>query len=97
MGMKQWDPRLDYRDQSHLMPIITPAYPCMNSSYNVSESTLKIMMVSAAVCQQQFDTVCCKWVGGVGGGGGGKRCGGVCRALQDSRSAWTVLISGEQY
>jgi len=44
LDMKQWDPTVDRSEKYHVMPIITPAYPCQNSSYNVSHSTLDIML-----------------------------------------------------
>ena len=43
LGLSVWDPRRNPKDRYHLMPIITPAYPCMNSTYNVTSSTLRVM------------------------------------------------------
>ncbi|XP_013401356.1 poly(A) polymerase type 3 [Lingula anatina] len=39
-----WDPRVNLSDRFHLMPIITPAYPQQNSTFNVTVSTRTIMM-----------------------------------------------------
>lgn len=38
-----WDPRVNVSDRYHLMPIITPAYPQQNSTFNVSCSTRAVM------------------------------------------------------
>ena len=38
-----WDPRINPSDKYHLMPIITPAYPQQNSTFNVTHSTLAVM------------------------------------------------------
>ena len=43
LGYPVWDPRQNVADRFHLMPIITPAYPQQNSTFNVSKSTLEVM------------------------------------------------------
>eukprot|EP00730_Choanoeca_flexa_P015774 TRINITY_DN7320_c0_g1_i1.p1 TRINITY_DN7320_c0_g1~~TRINITY_DN7320_c0_g1_i1.p1 ORF type:complete len:574 (+),score=106.39 TRINITY_DN7320_c0_g1_i1:123-1844(+) len=40
LGLRQWDPSINYRDGEDLMPIITPAYPNQNAAFNVSRSNL---------------------------------------------------------
>lgn len=39
--MPAWNPEVNPRDGLHIMPIITPAYPSMNSSYNVGFPQLR--------------------------------------------------------
>ncbi|MBW0463086.1 hypothetical protein O181_002801 [Austropuccinia psidii MF-1] len=39
-----WNPKIYPQDRGHRMPIITPAYPCMCSTHNVTKSTAQIMM-----------------------------------------------------
>jgi poly(A) polymerase Pap1 len=59
MGLPVWNPGRNLRDQTHLMPIITPCYPAANSSYNVSESTLAAMKVSACARPRPSHPVDC--------------------------------------
>ncbi|CAG9572997.1 unnamed protein product [Danaus chrysippus] len=44
LGFPVWDPRVNMSDRYHLMPIITPAYPQQNSTFNVSASTRTVIM-----------------------------------------------------
>ncbi|KAM9316795.1 poly(A) polymerase gamma [Gastrophryne carolinensis] len=44
LNLPVWDPRVNPADRYHLMPIITPAYPQQNSTFNTSTSTRAVMM-----------------------------------------------------
>ncbi|KGG50368.1 poly(A) polymerase [Mitosporidium daphniae] len=44
LNMRVWNPRVNPSDRNHRMPIITPAYPSMCSTHNVSNSTLRVMI-----------------------------------------------------
>jgi len=43
LGFRLWNPSMNMADRKHLMPVITPAYPSMNSTHNVSNTTLRVM------------------------------------------------------
>lgn len=38
-----WNPKVSRRDATALMPVLTPAYPSMNSTYNITNSTFAII------------------------------------------------------
>lgn len=44
LGQPEWDPNVNPRDKHHLMPVITPAYPCMNSTHTITPSTKAVIL-----------------------------------------------------
>ncbi|KAH0473800.1 MAG: uncharacterized protein KVP18_004553 [Porospora cf. gigantea A] len=38
-----WDPKRNIHDRSHKMPILTPAFPSMNSTHNVTDTTMRVL------------------------------------------------------
>lgn len=44
LQVRVWNPRLYPHDRQHRMPIITPAYPSMCATHNITSSTQKIIL-----------------------------------------------------
>ncbi|KAG7660368.1 PAP1 [[Candida] subhashii] len=44
LQVRVWNPRLYALDRSHRMPVITPAYPSMCATHNITASTQKVIL-----------------------------------------------------
>lgn len=44
LQLKVWNPKIYHGDRYHLMPIITPAYPSMCATHNISVSTKTVIL-----------------------------------------------------
>ncbi|KAH9898839.1 Poly(A) polymerase [Xylariomycetidae sp. FL2044] len=43
LNVRVWNPKIYHGDKLHLMPVITPAYPQMCATYNITKSTMTII------------------------------------------------------
>ncbi|KAF8247499.1 Poly(A) polymerase [Wilcoxina mikolae CBS 423.85] len=43
-GLRVWNPKIYPSDRGHLMPVITPNYPCMCSTHNITKSTKSVIL-----------------------------------------------------
>jgi poly(A) polymerase Pap1 len=55
--MQIWDPAVNRRDRFDLMPIITPAYPSINSTHNISKATMRVIKHELKRGREMFETV----------------------------------------
>lgn len=44
LQVRVWNPKIYSQDRSHRMPVITPAYPSMCATHNITESTKKVIL-----------------------------------------------------
>ena len=55
-GHGSWNPDVNFAERFQVMPIITPTYPHLNSSFNVSQNIKKLiqqkMLVAAGTCDK---------------------------------------------
>ncbi|TBT98915.1 poly(A) polymerase gamma [Hamiltosporidium tvaerminnensis] len=91
LNLKVWDPKSCPGDRFHKMPVITPAYPYMCSTHNVSSSTLGVIVEEMKKASNIIDEYV-RGVSEIGGGdseigggdseiGGGDKGGGVSEIL----------------
>jgi len=88
MPLQVWNPTINPRDGAHLMPIITPAYPSMNSSYNVGQSQLR--RLKEEMCRAVYTlTQIAKYRGTTTTPGGYIR--------NEKRCCWDDLLKGNDF
>jgi poly(A) polymerase len=59
--LQVWNALASPKDAAHLMPIITPAYPAMNSAYNVSQPqfrAIQVIIISLSFTAPTFLCMC---------------------------------------
>ncbi|QLG72668.1 hypothetical protein HG535_0D03760 [Zygotorulaspora mrakii] len=44
LQVRVWNPKIYAQDRSHRMPVITPAYPSMCATHNITDSTRKVIL-----------------------------------------------------
>ncbi|KAK6511263.1 polynucleotide adenylyltransferase [Arthrobotrys musiformis] len=57
LNVRVWNPRLYPSDKNHLMPIITPAYPSMCSTHNITPSTKAAILGEMAKAADIVDRI----------------------------------------
>lgn len=57
LNVRIWNPKLYHGDRNHLMPVITPAYPSMCATHNISQSTKTIVEREMARASKIVDQI----------------------------------------